>query len=102
MKKGGGLSAKAAPEMKNVDISTLAEELGLPEKKVSKSNLNIRMDLISRNRDSIIEYFSDITKGIEDSSDLEKMAQLIEKKRRGLPESISDSRRWKQEDIFHF
>lgn len=101
LKKGGGLSAKAAPEMKNVSIPTLAEELGIPEKKVSKSNLNIRMDLINRNRDSIIEYFSDITRGIENKNDLEKMAQLIETKKRGLPESISEARRKKQEVIFH-
>ena len=79
MEKGGGLSAMMAPELKNVDKRILADELGIPEKKVTKSKLNIQMNLIKRNVSSVVEHFDRILKEINDPKDLEKMKQSFEK-----------------------
>ena len=92
MKKNGGLSAMMAPEMKDISTEILAKELGLPEKKISKSNLNIKMNLIKRNRNSIVEYFEDIVEGIEKKDDLNRMRTILKQKEEKLPEAALSSR----------
>ena len=80
MKRGGGLSAMMAPELENVAPEILAKELGLPERKITKSNLKIRMNLINRNRNSIVEHFEKIVDGIDSRKELVKMRNTIQKK----------------------
>ena len=89
MKRGGGLSAMMAPELKNVKCQVIAQELGLPEHKISESKLKIRMNLISRNRNSIVEYFGEIVDGINDNRKLIQMKKAIDKQRMQLEENTT-------------
>ena len=86
MKRGGGLSAMMAPELENIPTSVIADELGLPERKITKSKLHIRMNLINRNRTSIIEHFEKITNGIESIKSLSEMERAIKKRKSELGE----------------
>jgi len=84
MKKNGGLSAMAAPELKNKDKVELAKELGLPEKKITNSRLNIRMSLINRNAESIVGNFLDIANTIDNIGQLDDLSQKIENRKKQL------------------
>ena len=79
MKNGGGLSIMMAPELQKVDKDCLAKELGIPSKKVTRSKLKIKMDLITRNRSSIVDHFCEIVRGVDSDTDLDKMWKEIEK-----------------------
>ena len=78
-----------APELKNVKCQVIAQELGLPEHKISESKLKIRMNLISRNRNSIVEYFGEIVDGINDNRKLIQMKKAIDKQRMQLEENTT-------------
>lgn len=68
--KYGGLSVMLAPELrpandKESDISEFAKRFQLPPDKVKFSSLKIKMDLVSRNRYSIIENFSEVLSNLK-------------------------------------
>lgn len=86
MKANGGLSAMMAPELETLEKKVLAKELGIPEKKITKSKLKIQMDLIGRNRSSIIECFDEIVEGIDSGTDINKMEQTIYIKKQKMKE----------------
>lgn len=86
MKANGGLSAMMAPELKSLEKMVLSKELGIPEKKITKSKLKIQMNLIGRNRSSIVECFDEIVDGIYSRADINKMEQTITKRRNDLKE----------------
>ena len=88
MKANGGLSAMMAPELKTLEKKVLAKELGIPEKKITKSKLKIQMDLIGRNRSSIIECFDEIIDGIDSRTDINKMEQAIYIKKQKMNDAL--------------
>lgn len=67
--KSGGLSVMLAPERQERGtekslIEKYAKKFGLPESKVSFSKLKIKMNLIPRNTDAILEQFPNILAGV--------------------------------------
>lgn len=86
MKANGGLSAMMAPELKNLEKSVLAKELGLPEKKITKSSLRVQMNLIGRNRNSIVNCFDEIVDGIGCKEDINKLEKAINRRKDALKE----------------
>lgn len=70
MRQNGGLKVMLAPELKfakneEKEKEKYANLFGLPAQKVSFSKLKIKMDLIARNRYTIVERFSEVISTLE-------------------------------------
>ncbi len=64
VKGNGGLSLMLAPEGKDRDREAFSKAAEFPHNKVSLSKLQVSMNLVSRNRKSIVEQFGEVIHGL--------------------------------------
>lgn len=100
MQNGGGLSVMLAPELKPRgdeagEREKYSEKFDIPVSKVSFSKLRIRMNLLERNRYTIINQFSDVIQGMkkEEVSNICKQMQQDELCAKSIRQKVAGKKR---------
>ena len=72
-----GLKVTLSPRISESDLEMAKDKMGIPAKYISTSKIKAKMDLLSRNQQSIVEHFPEVVSGLH-MDELESIIKQVE------------------------